>query len=94
MLHINEQIREQIAQSIEEAKEVYDVENDVLLARLQLIGNTLKLMIDIQKRSFNIQVRKSISGMLSTDDCNVLLYSGASAVEILITDLQTKYAAA
>ncbi len=95
MLFINEQIKKQIAQSIEGTKEAHDVENDVpLSARLQLIGNTLKSRIDIREWPFNVQVGKSISGMLSTDDCNVLLHSGASSVEILITDLQTKYDAA
>lgn len=95
MLSINEQIKKQIAQSIEGVKEAYDVENDVpLRAGLQLIGNTLKLRIDIREWSFNVPVGKSINGMLSTDDCNVLLHSGASAVEILITDLQTRYDAA
>ncbi|OHY89322.1 hypothetical protein BI375_23825 [Vibrio rotiferianus] len=95
MLSINEQIKKQIAKFIEEAKEAHDVGSDVPLnARLQLIGNTLKLRIDIRERSFNVQVGKSINGMLSTDDCNVLLHSGASAVEILITDLQKRYDAA
>ncbi|MCS0451662.1 hypothetical protein [Vibrio diabolicus] len=95
MLSINEQIKKQIAQFIEEVKEAHDVGSDAPLnARLQLISNTLKLIIDIRERSFNVQVGKSINGMLSTDDCNVLLHSGASAVEILITDLQTRYDAA
>ncbi|ELA7622620.1 hypothetical protein K6U44_12980 [Vibrio parahaemolyticus] len=95
MLSIDEQIKKQIAQFIEEVKEAHDVGSDAPLnARLQLIGNTLKLIIDIRERSFNVQVGKSINGMLSTDDCNVLLHSGASVVEILITDLQTRYDAA
>ncbi|MCE0495809.1 hypothetical protein [Vibrio salinus] len=94
MLRINEQIREKIAQSIEGAQKAHDVKNEQPYARLQLIDNTLKLRIDIREWSFPVHVGKSIKGMLSSDDCNVLLHSGSSATEILITDLLKKYDAA
>jgi hypothetical protein len=91
VLVINEQIRKQMAQALEDAKESHGLKTSPLLVRLQLIGNVLKLKVDVHELSFKVQVSKNIDGMLATKDCNVLLLSGRSTIDTLIDDLIIKY---
>lgn len=91
-MNLDQHIKHQITHCIDDAKRKHDLSSGRLNVRLQLINDTLKLIIGISEWKFSVQVNKSIDGMIATNDCDALMQTATSTTEILTTELERKIA--